>query len=491
MILRNRTHPRMSDATLVDRLAGLTNLAGIPREELEWLVAHGRLETREAGSVLAPKGQRIEKLWIILSGHVAVRVDRGAGPRRVMGWHAGEVGGMLPYSRMTAPPGDNYLEEAGELLTVDEQHFPAMIHGCPAFTAYTVHLMLDRARAFSASDLHDEKMISLGKLAAGLAHELNNPASATARGAKLLLESLTEADAASRALGAQELAGDLIGKIEGIRAAALAEPVGAVLSPMEQADREDTIADWLIAHQSSPAHAGPLAGTPVTIDMLDALANSASGHTLDTVLRWIAAGYTTRSLATDIERSANRIHELVSAIKTFTYMDKMAGPEAVDVEAGLRDTLRVLASKAKSKGGAITLDLATELPRVSANGGEMNQVWLNLIDNALDAIPESGRIEIRAEHDLKFDRVVVRVIDNGPGISAEVLPRIFDPFFTTKPPGQGTGLGLEITRRLLRRYGGDILVESRPGRTEFRVTLVVQKPADRDGDARPEHPSEV
>ena len=150
-------------------------------------------------------------------------------------------------------------------------------------------------------------------------------------------------------------------------------------------------------------------------------------------------------------------------------------PEPMDVEAGLRDTLRVLAAKAKSKGGGITLDVAADLPRVNATGSELNQVWLNLIDNALDAIPESGRIDISAR--LELDRVVVRVVDDGPGIPTDIVPQIFDPFFTTKPPGQGTGLGLDITRRLVRRYHGDIAVQSRPGRTEFRVTLAAEKPA--------------
>jgi signal transduction histidine kinase len=464
----------MSDAALVDRLAALPNLASIPRPELEWLIEHGELEVLEAGAVVAPKGQRIEKLFVILCGYVAICVDRGAGPRRVMEWQTGEVTGMLPYSRMTGPPGDNYVEETTELLSVHERHFPEMVHRCPTFTAYTVHLMLDRARSFNASDLHDEKMISLGRLAAGLAHELNNPASATVRGAKLLQASLAEADAASRSLGAANLPAELLETIEQAREACVAEPGGNVLSPLQQADREDEIADWLIRHRSDPALAGPLAATAVTVGTLDRLAAATSGDALDPALGWIATGCTTHALAVDIERAATRIHQLVAAVKKFTYMDNLAGPESVDVEAGLRDTIRVLASKAKGKGAAIELEVQEGLPRVRANGGELNQVWLNLIDNALDAIAESGSIEIEARQEL--ERVVVSVIDDGPGIPEDVMPRIFDPFFTTKPPGQGTGLGLEITRRLLQQHHGDLSVQSRPGRTEFRVSLLAEKP---------------
>ena len=163
----------------------------------------------------------------------------------------------------------------------------------------------------------------------------------------------------------------------------------------------------------------------------------------------------------------------VNAVKSFTQMDSLTAPEAVDVETGLRDTVRVLAAKARAKGAAISLHVEPGLPRVYGVAGELNQVWLNLIDNALDVIPGSGQIQVSARREL--DRVVVRVSDDGPGIPPEIETRIFDAFFTTKPPGQGIGLGLEITRRLVRRYQGDIAVESRPGQTEFRVSLATRR----------------
>jgi signal transduction histidine kinase len=457
--------------TLVDRLAALPNLAAIPRQELSWLAAHGEQGLHQAGQVVAPAGQRIEKMWILLSGHIAVNVDRGAGPRRVIDWHTGDVSGMLPYSRMKGPPGDNFFVEPTELLTIHERHFPEMIRECPTFTAYTVHLMLDRARGFNSSDMQDEKMISLGKLAAGLAHELNNPASAALRGAKRLKEGLVQSDRASRALGAAALPPDIIAAIEQARSACVGAPGGVVLSALQQADREDAIGVWLDGHGVDSALAAPLADTAVTLDALDTFARTVPASALTPALQWIAAGCTAQALATDVEQAATRIHELVSAIKGFTHMDQRASPEVANVAAGLRDTIRVVAAKAKAKGAAVSFEATGEIPRVRANAGELNQVWLNLIDNALDAIPDGGRVDVTAARER--DNVVVRIVDNGSGIPANVLPWIFDPFFTTKPPGQGTGLGLDITRRLVRRYQGDIEVESQPGRTEFRVTLVV------------------
>jgi signal transduction histidine kinase len=213
----------------------------------------------------------------------------------------------------------------------------------------------------------------------------------------------------------------------------------------------------------------------VTIAALDALARAAPGPTLDAALRWIVAGCMTQALARDIEQAATRIHDLVAAVKRFTYMDSVAGPEPVDVTVGLRDTVRVLAAKARERAAGVTLDVAPGLPRAHAIGSELNQVWLNLLDNALDAVAASGRVTLSAR--LETDRVVVRVVDDGPGIPPDVLPRIFDPFFTTKPPGQGTGLGLEITRQLVRQSNGDIAVQSRPGHTEFRVSLPAERPA--------------
>jgi signal transduction histidine kinase len=463
----------LHNTDLKSRLAALPNLEKIPRQELEWLVVHGQYEVHEAGTVIAPRGKRVDKLWIIITGCVAVQVDRGVGPRLVTEWRSGDVTGMLPYSRMTGPPGNNYLDEKSELLSIPIKHFPEMIHRCPEFTAYTVHTMLDRARSFNASDLQDEKMISLGKLSAGLAHEINNPAAAIVRGSKQLLEYLADVDTASRALGAAALTDDIFSSIEELHSVCMLKPAGTLLSPIQQADREDEIADWIARHKLNKVSAELLAYTPVTIDMLDKLTSKLSGENLNFALHWITTYCAASSLAIDIEQSASRISELVAAVKKFTYMDNLVGSELVDVEAGLRDTVKVLTAKSSSKSATISFDIQENLPHVRATGSELNQVWMNLIDNALDAISDSGNILISAH--LELDRLVVRIIDDGHSIPAEDLPRIFDPFFTTKPTGQGTGLGLDISRRILRLHHSDITVQSQPGRTEFKVSLIVEK----------------
>lgn len=462
----------MVDTNLIDRLASLPKFSEIPLNELKWLVSHGQFEVHKVGTVLGPKDKPLKKLWIIFSGCIAVRVDRGAGPRLVIEWRSGDVSGMLPYSRMIAPPGNNYVAEKCELLSISTTDFKEMIQLCPKFTAYTVHLMLDRARSFKANDLQDEKMISLGKLAAGLAHELNNPASAVLSGAKMFLPELAKADIASRTLVTANLTSNQLSMIEKVCSTCLKKNNAKISSPLERTKRESEIADWLVDHNVHRDFAQIINETSLTINELNELAQSLSGETLIASIQWLATRCTLSMLAFDIENAASRISDLVAAVKRFTYMDSLGKSEFTDVETSLRDTIRVLASKIKLKSASIELNVEENLPRVQAAGSDLNQVWMNLIDNALDAISEYGQIKIsvRQEH----NRVIVSILDNGKGIPQDIISKIFDPFFTTKPPGMGTGLGLDIARRLVSCFHGDINVHSHNGWTEFRVSLLIE-----------------
>jgi signal transduction histidine kinase len=344
-----------------------------------------------------------------------------------------------------------------------------MIRQCPTATTILVHVMVDRARHFTSTDWQDEKTMSLGRLAAGLAHELNNPASAVSRSAKLLQEALIRSEDAARALGAARISDSERASIAAMESETLVPATTGVFSAIEQSDREDEIITWLEDHgaDTSPSHA--LAETGITLESLDVLADAMSPSTLDLALQCMAARYTARSLVGDIERASSRIYDLVSAVKRFTYMDRATVSEPASIAQGVTDTVAVLASKAKQKSASVRLEIPDDLPLIRAFGGELNQVWSNLLENALDAIPTAGQVVISAAQE--GDWIVVRVIDNGPGIPPDVRSRIFDPFFTTKPLGEGTGLGLDISRRIVIRHGGQIEVQCEPGRTEFRVIL--------------------
>lgn len=456
---------------LIDRLAEHRTLGAAPQSELEWLVAHGSIRTLNAGDVLSRKGHPVEGLYIVLSGHLALFADRGAGPTKIIEWRGGDVTGMLPYSRMVTPPGDVTALEPVEILAIPRGHLTAMTRACCEVTSILVHIMVDRARLFTSSDLQNEKMISLGKLSAGLAHELNNPCSAMERCAAMLEDRLEESEEATRDLAAATLSDAQISAIEAVRGSCIAQQHHRVRSPLEQCDREEAIAEWLAKHGLNTANAPILADTEVTFELLDQLVAAVERPTLNAVVRWVAAGCAVRNLTSTIQDSAMRISSLVTAVKGFTHMDQANVAEPVDLGLSLRNTVAVLNSKAREKSVAVTLELEADLPKVRGFAAELNQVWGNLIDNALDAAVNGGRVQVLANR--ANQSVVVRILDDGAGIPKEIRDRIFDPFFTTKPLGQGTGLGLDIARRLVRHNDGAIDLESQPGRTEFRVRLPV------------------
>jgi signal transduction histidine kinase len=459
----------MVDQDLVERLAQHRTIGSAPRSELEWLAAHGYVR-HFAGGELVRKGQPVESLWVFLSGHFAFYEDRGLGPRKVLEWRAGDVSGTLPYSRTTTSPGEGVLLETADVFMVDREHFPALIRECPSVTETLVHNMLDRTRVFTSSALQDEKMASLGRVSARLAHELNNPAAAVARSAKLLTPTLAEAEHASRAIGAARLTDAQYEAIDRVRVGC-ASAAPSALTPIERADREEELTEWLEAHGVDSDAAAALVDTGTTVDALETLASAVQGRELDAAVRWIAAGCTIRTLTSDIEKAASKVHDLVQLVKRFTFMDQRQTPEPIDLSQGLRDSVALLLHKAREKSVGVTINVADDVPRVQAIGSDLNQVWTNLIDNAIDAAPEAGHVEISARRELQF--VVVRVVNDGSEIPLDIRERIFEQFFTTKPVGKGTGLGLPIARQLIHRNGGDIDVVSQPGRTEFRVSIPV------------------
>jgi len=455
---------------LTERLKAHAMLGTAPVEELIWLAEHGEYRKLDAGEFLSHKGKAVDGMFVILTGRLALYADRGDGLTKMVEWEGGDVSGMLPFSRMGNAPGDSIAQEPMEVLLLRSDQMRAMTQSCFEITAKLVQRMVDRTRLFTSSELHNEKMISLGKLSAGLAHELNNPASAIERGVSLLTDRLEEWETAARALEGARLTDEQLEAVDVIRRECLGKQK-AVRSALEQVDREDAFCDWLTAKGFDCSVAPILAETEVSFDALNKLAAAVPASEFNSVLRWAAAGCSVRGLASEIQGCSSRISGLVMAIKGFTHMDKGTAAQRLDVGSGLRDAITVLNAKASQRSIAVVVDIDDALPQIYGYAAELNQIWGILIDNAMDAVSDNGCVKVSACPE--GERVVVRIIDNGAGVPADIRSRIFDPFFTTKPMGQGTGLGLDIARRLVRHNDGIIEFDSVPQHTEFRVLLPV------------------
>lgn len=461
-----------SPTGVTERLAALAPLAHIPAPERAWLVAHGVVRRFADGSVLygRGKGEDVRGVFVVLSGRFSVRVISDGVEREVREVKTGEISGYLPYSRIANPAAHLVADGPTDILSIAEGDVREMTRECYEFTATCVHAMIDRARTFKDYDLHREKMAALGRLSAGLAHELNNPASAMARAADTLEASREEVAAAAHALGAARLSGAQRSALRALEAAAAREP-SEPLSAIARADREEQLLEWLGRHGLAADAAHALAGSGLALGDLAAASAALDGDALAVVVRYVAAQASARRLTVDLVNAATRVHTLVAAVKSHTHMDRGTAPEPVALARHLADAITLLGSKATMKEIALTLTVAPDLPPVEGIVSELNHVWLNLIDNALDAAPPSGHVTVSA----RVDRgdVVVEVVDDGPGIAAEDLGRVFDPFFTTKGVGRGAGLGLDVVQAVVRNHRGSVDVTSRPARTQFRVVLPV------------------
>jgi signal transduction histidine kinase len=454
--------------------------AGLPEDQIDWFLSHAEERHLDSGKLHFRQGDPADAMFVILEGQLQLRGELG-GETVVLTSNPGDVTGVLPFSRMKQFPLDARASADARILRFPSSLFPELVQKMPELTQRLVGLMSDRIRETTRWEQQRDRLASMGKLSAGLAHELNNPASAAKRAAAQLREVLKKVRDASQELGGRELTAAQKSEIEKLEASFVQH--GAVpLNPLQRSDLETQIDSLLRSHGQNDLWqlAAHLAERNVGPEAVESLFSIIDADTARAALIRIAASVEIASLLDQIESGTSRISDLVGAIKEYTYMDQTP-VQNVDVVKSLETTLTILNHKLK-RGVVVQREYQPVPLLVNSFGSELNQVWTNIIDNAIDAMAGKGELRVRTWRD--DDCVVIEIADNGPGISPEIQPHIFEPFFTTKKVGEGTGLGLDTALRIVKKHRGSIEVSSKPGDTRFQVWLPLAERPSQDRDAR-------
>jgi signal transduction histidine kinase len=460
------------DEELLSFFSAIPILCRLQPEELSCL---GTVELVEApaGAILYEQGSGVPGFCMILSGEVRAERREPSGVTTPLGaFHDGDFFGEAPLL-MGAKIVGVQIEAAREtrLLRVDSEGFWRLMAACPSVRQGVLSRAAQRIHSFQATTLHREKLISLGTLAAGLMHELNNPGSAAKRSAAQLKENLARLQEISLRFCVSPLNQEQRTCLRDMQNEVLALAKAKPASTLEEADAEEELGQWL--EGIGVANAWKLAPTLVAAGWrqkdIACTQEAFPAETLQDALNWLEALISATQQLTTIEESLARVTELVVAVKKYAYEDK-GGERLIDVHESIQSTLIILGHKFRHKQLNVEKAFAADLPKVKTRGTGLSQVWTNLLDNAADAAPEGSKVRIRtwAEN----GQVCVGIADEGAGIPAEAREQIFQPFYTTKPAGVGTGLGLDIAKRIVTaQYDGNISFTSEPGKTEFVVKL--------------------
>lgn len=465
-------------STLIQKLKELDIFKGIDDAALNWLIEKSDYKQYEVGDMLFVNGQATNHMIILLEGKYSLAVVTKGQIKDLGFQEKGYVTGVLPFSRMKKASASGRIIEPTQTLELHKDHFLEMVNTCYELTERLVNIMSNRIRQYSQVRFQDEKLTALGRLSAGLAHELNNPAAAIVRDVEELYQKTHATPEKFKAVITMKITPEETDQVNAILFSKLKNLHQIDLSLLEQEAAAEDLSDWL-EERGLEADAEDIADTfvdfGITVEDLEQVNQIIKGRHLPAIMRWFDSTLSMEKIVTDIREASNRIASLIGAVKSYTHMDRGAAAEKVVIHEGIKSTLIMLKHKIKSKNIQIKKNLDPKLPRITARPGELNQVWTNIFDNAIDAMEDKGTLGIHTFQ--RGDFVCIDISDTGSGIPEEDLTVIFEPFYTTKDVGQGTGLGLDVVKKIVDQHNGTIKVNSKPGKTVFELCFPIDNQA--------------
>lgn len=460
---------------IVKELAQLEWFKEVPKSQLEWFADHAEVKELKAGEYVFNAGDIIDKLQVIIKGCMTIKLKKNNQFQTMGQATAPGITGLLPYSRATIAKGVGIVDEDAIVIMLDGKYFREMICDCHELTTALVHEMSTRIRRFTKREQLDDKMLSLGKLSAGLAHELNNPSAAVVRSSAELSKHLRYLPEKFKRVIKIKATDEEVDAINNLIFGKIDHGL-AKLSLMDKADLEDELLDWMDDHDIDGADeiVETLLEYGVQTEDLELIKTHCKTEDLGAIIGWMNQVLTTEKLVGEIENASERINSLVTSIKSYTHMDQAPEKVKTDIHDGLDNTLTILNHKLRANKIEVVRNYGDALAQPKVLPSAINQVWTNLIDNAIDAMEDSERKQLTISTNANSKYLTVDIEDSGHGIEGNILDKIFDPFFTTKPIGKGTGLGLENVLQITKmQHDGTIEVSSEPGKTIFSITLPI------------------
>ena len=459
--------------TLLEKLQKIPQFENVPKEQLEWLLDKSECLSLKKGEYLFEPGSSISRLLVVMIGDFIIRLQKKNQLQTVGEFKAPSITGLLPYSRADVAKGYAEATTDAEVVVLDGEHFKDMICECHELTTVLVHVMSSRIRQFTKQEQLDDKMLSLGKLSAGLAHELNNPSAAVVRSSKALSKHLKFLPEKFKDVVKIQMSDEKINHVNEILFDKVSSGIQKV-SMMQRKKKEDELTDWLYdAGAEDPDEViDNLIDYGFEISDLEKIGEDTPTEHQVPVINWINQVLSTERLVGEIEDASQRINDLVSSIKSYTHMDQAPEKIPTDVHTGIDNTITMLNHKIQDNKIQVERDYGEDLAKPEILPSAMNQVWTNILDNAIDAMEESEERTLTITTAASSKYLKVDIMDTGSGIPDDIKDKIFDPFFTTKPVGKGTGLGLENVLQIVKiQHEGLINVESKDGKTVFTVCL--------------------